>query len=43
VLLASERKYLLLDTGKFLQPSFAHICHYRDVDFLITDSLKDKE
>ncbi|WP_338636513.1 DeoR/GlpR family DNA-binding transcription regulator [Erwinia persicina] len=43
MLLASERKYLLLDASKFLQPSFARICHYRDVDFLITDSLKDKE
>ncbi|RLM02494.1 DeoR/GlpR family DNA-binding transcription regulator [Gibbsiella quercinecans] len=43
MLLASERKYLLLDAGKFLRPSFARICHYRDVDFLITDSLKDKE
>ncbi|MFK8260006.1 DeoR/GlpR family DNA-binding transcription regulator [Erwinia sp. AnSW2-5] len=43
MLLASERKYLLLDASKFLQPSFARICHYRDVDFLITDNLKDTE
>lgn len=42
MLLASERKYLLMDAGKFLKPSFARICHYRDVDFLITDGLKDK-
>lgn len=43
MLLASERKYLLIDESKFLKPSFARICHYRDVDFLITNSLKDKE
>ncbi|PKH21725.1 DeoR family transcriptional regulator [Enterobacterales bacterium CwR94] len=43
MLLASERKYLLLDASKFLRPSFARICHYRDVDFLITDNLKDRE
>ncbi|MCU5773250.1 DeoR/GlpR family DNA-binding transcription regulator [Erwiniaceae bacterium BAC15a-03b] len=43
MLLASERKYLLLDSSKFLTPSFARICHYREVDFLITDSMKDKE
>ncbi|AHG19529.1 DeoR faimly transcriptional regulator [Chania multitudinisentens RB-25] len=43
MLLASERKYLLMDSSKFLHPSFARICHYRDVDFLITDSIKDKE
>ncbi|WKV52738.1 DeoR/GlpR family DNA-binding transcription regulator [Dickeya fangzhongdai] len=42
MLLASERKYLLMDASKFSHPSFARICHYRDVDFLITDSLKDK-
>ncbi|MBP2167184.1 DeoR family L-fucose operon activator [Erwinia toletana] len=43
MLLASERKFLLLDSSKFLNPSFARICHYREVDFLITDSMKDKE
>lgn len=43
MLLASERKYLLIDAGKFLRPSFARICHYRDVDFLITDRLKDSD
>ena len=43
MLLAAERKHLLLDASKFLRPSFARICHYRDVDFLITDQLKDKE
>ena len=43
MLLAAERKYLLMDGSKFLRPSFARICHYRDVDFLITDQLKDKE
>lgn len=43
MLLASERKYLLMDSSKFLNPSFARICHYREVDFLITDSMKDKE
>ncbi|WP_435947310.1 DeoR/GlpR family DNA-binding transcription regulator [Dryocola sp. BD586] len=43
MLMASERKYLLIDSVKFLRPSFARICHYREVDFLITDSLKDKE
>lgn len=42
MLLAAERKYLLMDASKFLRPSFARICHYRDVDFLITDNLKDK-
>ena len=42
MLLAAERKYLLMDAGKFSRPSFARICHYRDVDFLITDNLKDK-
>ena len=42
MLLAAERKYLLMDASKFSRPSFARICHYRDVDFLITDSLKDK-
>ncbi|HFO0273290.1 TPA: DeoR/GlpR family DNA-binding transcription regulator [Enterobacter asburiae] len=43
MLLASERKYLLIDDSKFLQPSFARICHYRDVDFLITNNMRDKE
>ncbi|AOR62381.1 DeoR/GlpR family DNA-binding transcription regulator [Pectobacterium wasabiae] len=43
MLLASERKYLLMDASKFLHPSFARICHYRDVDFLITDKLEDKD
>lgn len=43
MLLAAERKHLLLDGSKFLRPSFARIFHYRDVDFLITDQLKDKE
>jgi DeoR family L-fucose operon activator len=43
MLLASERKFLLMDASKFLKPSFARICHYRDVDILITDTLKDKE
>lgn len=43
MILAAERKYLLLDASKFLNPSFARICHYRDVDFLITDQLKNKE
>jgi len=43
MLLAAERKHLLMDGSKFLCPSFARICHYRDVDFLITDQLKDKE
>jgi DeoR family transcriptional regulator, L-fucose operon activator len=43
MLLAAERKHLLMDGSKFLRPSFARICHYRDVDFLITDQLKDKE
>lgn len=42
MLLASERKYFLIDAGKFLRPSFARICHYRDVDFLITDTFKDE-
>lgn len=42
MLLAAERKYLLMDASKFSRPSFARICHYRDVDFLITDNLKDK-
>jgi len=41
MLLAAERKHLLMDGSKFLRPSFARICHYRDVDFLITDQLKD--
>ncbi|QKJ88147.1 DeoR family transcriptional regulator [Paramixta manurensis] len=43
MLLAAERKYLLMDASKFLRPSFARICHYRDVDFLITDHLKDRD
>lgn len=43
MLLAAERKHLLMDGSKFLRPSFARICHYRDVDFLITDQLTDKE
>lgn len=43
MLLAAERKYLLMDSSKFLRPSFARICHYRDVDFLITDQITDKE
>ncbi|MDU4129743.1 DeoR/GlpR family DNA-binding transcription regulator [Pantoea sp.] len=43
MLLAAERKHLLMDGSKFLRPSFARICHYRDIDFLITDQLKDKE
>ncbi|MGI8462888.1 DeoR/GlpR family DNA-binding transcription regulator [Pectobacterium punjabense] len=43
MLLASERKYLLMDASKFLHPSFARICHYRDVDFLITDKMDDKD
>ena len=43
MLLAAEKKHLLMDGSKFLRPSFARICHYRDVDFLITDQLKDKE
>ena len=43
MILAAERKHLLMDASKFLRPSFARICHYRDVDFLITDQLKDKE
>lgn len=43
MILAAERKYLLLDSSKFLHPSFARICHYRDVEFLITDQLKNKE
>ncbi|HEY0209601.1 DeoR/GlpR family DNA-binding transcription regulator [Acerihabitans sp.] len=43
MLMASERKYLLIDAGKFLRPSFARICHYRDVEFLVTDSLSNKE
>ncbi len=43
MLLAAERKHLLLDGSKFMRPSFARVCHYRDVDFLITDQLKDKE
>ncbi|WCG82485.1 DeoR/GlpR family DNA-binding transcription regulator [Pectobacterium sp. A5351] len=43
MLLASERKYLLMDASKFLRPSFARICHYRDVDFLITEKLDDKD
>lgn len=43
MILAAERKHLLMDSNKFLRPSFARICHYRDVDFLITDQLKDKE
>ncbi|GLR10534.1 DeoR family transcriptional regulator [Mixta theicola] len=42
MLLAAERKYLLMDASKFSRPSFARICHYRDVDFLLTDNLKDK-
>jgi DeoR family L-fucose operon activator len=40
MLLAAERKYLLMDASKFSRRSFARICHYRDVDFLVTDSLK---
>ncbi|AIX48944.1 hypothetical protein PSNIH1_01075 [Pantoea sp. PSNIH1] len=43
MLLAAERKHLLLDGSKFMRPSFARVCHYRDVDFLITEQLKDKE
>ncbi|MDC9820027.1 DeoR/GlpR family DNA-binding transcription regulator [Pectobacterium polonicum] len=43
MLFASERKYLLMDASKFLHPSFARICHYRDVDFLITDKMDDKD
>ncbi|WP_259049022.1 DeoR/GlpR family DNA-binding transcription regulator [Klebsiella sp. BIGb0407] len=43
MIFAAERKYLLLDSSKFLHPSFARICHYRDVEFLITDQLKNKE
>lgn len=43
MLLASERKFLLIDSSKFLKPSFARICHYRDVDFMITEKMKDEE
>ena len=43
MLLASERKFLLADASKFGRRSFARICHYREIDTLITDRLDDEE
>lgn len=43
MLLASERKFLLVDSNKFGRRSFARICHYREIDTLITDRLSDDE
>ncbi|MBS3892409.1 DeoR/GlpR family DNA-binding transcription regulator [Serratia marcescens] len=43
MLLASERKFLLVDSNKFGRRSFARICHYREIDTLITDRLGDDE
>lgn len=43
MLLSSEHKILLADSSKFGRRSFARICHYREIDTLITDSLEDDE
>lgn len=43
MLLSSEHKILLADSSKFGRRSFARICHYREIDTLITDSLDDEE
>ncbi|KAB7895375.1 DeoR family transcriptional regulator [Rouxiella sp. S1S-2] len=43
MLLSSEHKVLLADSSKFGRRSFARICHYREIDTLITDSLEDDE
>ncbi|CAI1195713.1 HTH-type transcriptional repressor glcR [Serratia liquefaciens] len=43
MLLSSEHKILLADSSKFGRRSFARICHYREIDTLITDHLKDEE
>jgi len=43
MLLSSEHKILLADSSKFGRRSFARICHYREIDTLITDTLEDEE
>lgn len=43
MLLSSEHKILLADASKFGRRSFARICHYREIDTLITDHLDDEE
>ncbi len=43
MVLSSEQKILLADSSKFGRRSFARICHYREIDTLITDSLEDDE
>lgn len=43
MLLSSEHKILLADASKFGRRSFARICHYREIDTLITDHLEDEE
>ena len=43
MLLSSEHKILLADSSKFGRRSFARICHYREIDTLITDHLEDEE
>ncbi|QCR35110.1 DeoR/GlpR family DNA-binding transcription regulator [Nissabacter sp. SGAir0207] len=43
MLLAAERKFLLVDASKIGRRSFARICHYREIDTLITDRLVDEE
>lgn len=43
MVLSSEHKILLADSSKFGRRSFARICHYREIDTLITDSLEDDE
>lgn len=43
MLLSSEQKILLADSSKFGRRSFARICHYREIDTLITDHLEDEE
>ncbi|TCL05443.1 DeoR/GlpR family DNA-binding transcription regulator [Sodalis ligni] len=43
MLQASERKILLVDSSKFGRRSFVRICHYHDIDVVITDQLADEE
>lgn len=43
MLLSSEHKILLADASKFGRRSFTRICHYREIDTLITDHLDDDE
>ncbi len=43
MLLAAEHKVLMADSSKFGRRSFTRICHYREIDTLITDQLHDEE